>query len=464
MTGTNRQPTILVVDDEQVHRYMLCTMLKEWGWRCVEADDGDTAVKAVERHSYDAVLMDVRMARMSGREAFDSIHRKFPALPVVIMTAYSSVDDAVEIIKQGAHDYLTKPLDFDRLRLTLERALDHHQVQEQKQQIKPEQNALKTSIIGNSSAMSELLEMISYVAPTEATVLVTGESGTGKELVAEALHHNSERSGGPFIKVNCAALAESLLESELFGHEKGAFTGADRRRDGKFVQADGGTLFLDEIGETTPAMQVKLLRVLQEGELQRVGGEETVAVDVRIIAATNRDLEAEVQAGSFREDLYYRLNVVTLIVPPLRERGNDVDLLVDHFVRVFAEKNRRRVDAVTPSCMKLLHAYPWPGNVRELENAIERGIILMRGEQLTEKSLPLSVQKHGTDPQENRSEKPASLQDAERALIVQTLKETRGNKSEAARRLGITRKTLQNKLNKYGVGNEPPGTFPDRIT
>lgn len=452
MTGVNSQHTILVVDDEQVHRYMLCNMLKEWGWRCVEADDGDTAVKAVKEHSYDAVLMDVRMARMSGHEAFDYIHKYNPALPVVIMTAYSSVDDAVAIIKQGAHDYLTKPLDFDRLRLTLERALDHRQVQEKRQEIRPENQVLETGIIGNSSPMVELLEMISYVAPTEATVLVTGESGTGKELVAEALHYNSERKSGPFVKVNCAALAESLLESELFGHEKGAFTGADRHRDGKFVQADGGTLFLDEIGETTPAMQVKLLRVLQEGELQRVGGEKTVTVDVRIIAATNRDLEQEVQNGSFREDLYYRLNVVTLIVPPLRERDNDVELLVDHFVAIFAQKNRRRVDAVTPSCMKLLESYPWPGNVRELENAIERGIILMRGEQLTEKSLPLSIQKFGADPIKDNSDKPASLQDAEKALIAQTLKETNGNKSEAARRLGITRKTLQNKLQKYEAG------------
>ena len=269
--------------------------------------------------------------------------------------------------------------------------------------------------------------------------------------MAEALHFNSERKAGPFVKVNCAALAESLLESELFGHEKGAFTGADRRRDGKFVQADGGTLFLDEIGETSPAMQVKLLRVLQEGELQRVGGEETVRVDVRILAATNRNLEQAVQSGSFREDLYYRLNVVTLVVPPLRERGDDIKLLVDHFVALFAEKNRRRVDGVTPSCMELLKSYPWPGNVRELENAVERGIILMRGEQLTEKSLPLSLQKYGAGSERLDDGRPASLQDAEKALIVQTLGDTGGNKSEAARRLGITRKTLQNKLHKYDL-------------
>ena len=451
MGKIDRQPTILVVDDEQVHRYMLCSMLKEWGWRCVEADDGDTAVTAVKNNTYDAVLMDVRMARMSGREAFEVINKLFPALPVVIMTAYSSIDDAVAIIKQGAHDYLTKPLDFDRLRLTLERALDHHQVEEKKSQARGEPTKLQTGIIGSSSPMIELLDMISYVAPTEATVLITGESGTGKELVAEALHQNSERNDGPFIKVNCAALAEGLLESELFGHEKGAFTGADKQRDGKFVQADGGTLFLDEIGETTPAMQVKLLRVLQEGELQRVGGENNLNVDVRIIAATNRDLEQEVETGAFREDLYYRLNVVTLLVPPLRERENDIEMLVNYFISIFADKNRRRVEAVTPSCLELLKAYPWPGNVRELENAIERGVILMRGEQLTEKSLPLAIQKFGSKPEVNRKTEPSSLQDAEKALIIKTLQETDGNKSEAARRLGITRKTLQNKVQKYGI-------------
>ena len=455
MTKEGRQVTILVVDDEQVHRYMLCSMFREWGWKCVEADDGRTAVAAVENVDFDAVLMDVRMARMNGMEAFARIHVLKPALPVVIMTAYSSVDDAVEAMKHGAHDYLTKPLDFDRLRLTLTRALDHHQVEEKRQQLqvadqKPQ--PANSSIIGSSVPMEELLEMISYVAATEATVLITGESGTGKELVAAELHKNSDRHDGPFIKVNCAALAETLLESELFGHEKGAFTGADRRREGKFVQAHGGTLFLDEIGETTPAMQVKMLRVLQEHELQRVGGEETIKVDVRILAATNRDLATEVKAGNFREDLYYRLNVVTLSVPPLRERREDIPLLVAHFVRKFAEKNRRTVETVTARCLELLVSYGWPGNVRELENVIERGVILMRGDQLSEKSLPLPIQKQEVPGTEiGTSGGPASLQEAERLLILQTLEETGGNKSEAARRLGITRKTLQNKLQRYDL-------------
>ena len=450
MRKSERQITVLVVDDEQVHRFMLSSMLKEWGWRSVEADDGTTAVDAVSRNTYDAVLMDVRMARMNGHEAFRRIHEIQPALPVIIMTAYSSVNDAVEAIKHGAHDYLTKPLDFDRLRLTLGRALEQRQIKEKMRETVADAPGLETSIIGNSPPMTELLEMIGYVAPTEATVLVAGESGTGKELVAESLHRNSARRDGPFVKVNCAALAENLLESELFGHEKGAFTGADRRREGKFVQADGGTLFLDEIGETSQAMQVKLLRVLQEQELQRVGGEETLKVDVRIIAATNRNLDEEVKKGGFREDLYYRLNVVMLTVPPLRERQEDIPLLTAYFVKKFSEKNRRTVECVTASCMEKLRRYEWPGNVRELENAIERGIILMRGDQLTEKSLPLTIQRQqqiviDTEP----ADRPNSLFEAEKVMILQTLAETGGNKSEAARRLGITRKTLQNKLHKY---------------
>ncbi len=457
MANGKKEPvTVLVVDDDQVHRFMLCSMIKEWGWRCVEADDGTTAVATVTKHRYDAVLMDVRMAKMDGREAFTRIQAIQPALPVIIMTAYSSVDDAVEAIQQGAHDYLTKPLDFDRLHLALLRAVDHHQVVSRKQQLAAEPQALETAIIGTSAPMLELLEMIGYVAPTEATVLIYGESGTGKELVAEALHYNSDRRSHPFVKVNCAALAESLLESELFGHEKGAFTGAEKRREGKFVQADGGTLFLDEIGETSQAMQVKLLRVLQEHELQRVGGEETIKVDVRIIAATNRKLEEEVARNTFREDLYYRLNVVMLTVPPLRSRVADIPPLVDHFARLFAAKNRRVLDRITPECLDLLTGYPWPGNVRELENAIERGIILMRGTELTEKSLPLSLQKQaamGSKPCPATDDcGPVSLLAAEKQLVFKTLEDTGGNKSEAARRLGITRKTLQNKLNRYEGG------------
>ena len=454
-----REPVyILVVDDDQAHRFMLRSMFTEWGWNVKEADDGTTAVAAVEERPFDAVLMDIRMAQMDGMEALQRIHSYNPAIPVVIMTAYSSVDSAVEAIKKGAHDYLTKPLDFDRLRLTMERALEHRQVVTEQAAVQDEGGGrpLVSDMIGNAPAMVELFELISFVAPTEATVLITGESGTGKELVASALHNNSPRKNGPFVKVNCAALVDTLLESELFGHEKGAFTGADRRRDVKFVQADGGTLFLDEIGETSPAMQAKLLRALQEHEVQRVGGSEVIDVDVRLLAATNKDLEEEVRQGRFREDLFYRLNVVSVPVPPLRERQEDIGLLAEHFLAMFADRNKRKVAGITPQCMDLLLHYPWPGNVRELENAIERGVILMRGDYLDEESLPLAIKKWaaetGRDQQADtmKGEMAVSpLAEAERQVILQALDEAGGNKSAAARKLGITRKTLLAKLNKY---------------
>ena len=446
---------VLVVDDDRSHRFMLKSMFTEWGWDVEDADDGTTAVAAVEKHFYDAILMDVRMAKMDGMEALRRIHAFNPAIPVVIMTAYSSVDSAVEAIKIGAHDYLTKPLDFERLRLTMARALDHRQVVEKKEGAKSGKKvAMDTAgIIGRSPVMLELLDMISFVAPTEATVLITGESGTGKELIASALHHNGAREKGPFVKVNCAALVENLLESELFGHEKGAFTGADRRREGKFVQADQGTLFLDEIGETSPAMQVKLLRVLQEHELHRVGGQDVVEVDVRLLAVTSKILEDEVKAGRFREDLYYRLNVVSLYVPALRERHVDIPLLAEHFLEIYGKKNNRRVAGITPGCMDILIHYPWPGNVRELENAMERGVILMRGDYLDEESLPIPIKRwaeeESGDITAGLEGLPSSLEEAEKLVILKTLDEVGGNKSEAARRLGITRKTLQSKLSKY---------------
>ncbi len=441
---------VLIVDDERVHRFMLHSMFTEWGWEAEEADDGSTAVAAVEEGPFDAILMDVRMTTMDGMEALKRIHALNPAIPVVIMTAFSSVDSAVAAIKQGAHDYLTKPLDFDRLQTTLEVAMGHrHQEIDSTETGQPFGNDER--IIGTSAPMRELWEMIVHVAPTEATVLINGESGTGKELVASALHYKSGRAQGPFIKVNCAALAETLLESELFGHEKGAFTGADRRREGRFVQAQGGTLFLDEIGETTPGMQAKLLRVLQEHELQRVGGQETIKVDARILCATNRDLEEEVAAGRFREDLYYRLNVVELEVPPLRDRHGDIPLLVNYFLLKFAQRNGRAVSGVTPECMDVLNRYPWPGNVRELEHSMERGVILMRGDYLDLSTLPLAIQRWAGMNEPKEVDEPATLKEAEKMLILKTLEETGGNRSEAARRLQITRKTLLNKLKSYNI-------------
>ena len=450
------QARILVVDDDAGHLSMLRTVLSGWGYAPEGATDGEQAVAKVKEKAYDAVLLDVRMAGMGGMEALTQIKAFNPSVPVIIMTAYSSVETAIAALKTGAYDYLTKPLDLDVMRMTLERALDHMRLAAEnetlRQQLCP---AGGPEIIGKSKAMRALFNMIAMVAPTEATVLVTGESGTGKELVAKAIHAGSPRAAGPLVAVNCAALSETLLESELFGHEKGAFTGAERRREGRFLAANKGSIFLDEIGEIAQPIQAKLLRVIQEREIQRVGGDKPVGVDVRILAATNRDLKKEVEAGRFREDLYYRLNVVTVTVPPLRERAEDIPLLAQFFLSRFAEKNRKRIKGFTPSAMDHLIHCPWPGNVRELENAVERAVILSVGEYVSERELPLC------DPVGGGSASPAAatdaaaglagrpLEDVEREVILATLDSCDGNKSEAARVLGITRATLHKKLKKY---------------
>jgi two-component system response regulator HydG len=445
--------SILVVDDDRAHRTMLRTLLGGWGHEVEEADDGTRAIEKVYEKPFDLVLMDVRMAELSGLEALPEIRRFNPAIPIIIMTAYSSVDTAVEALKKGAYDYLTKPLDFDELRLAIDRAMDHGRLREENRILKETLGVgFETGdIIGRSRAMVELLKTVALVAPSEATVLITGASGTGKELIAGTIHLNSPRREQPFVKVNCAAITETLLESELFGHEKGAFTGADRRREGRFRLAHGGSIFLDEISEMSVAMQAKLLRVLQEKEIQRVGGEEVLKVDVRVIAATNRDLQEGIQAGRFREDLYYRLNVVPLHVPALRERRDDVPLLAQHFLVTFAEKNRKLIKGFTPQAMDMIVRYDWPGNVRELMNAVERGVILCRGEYVSEGDLPLPLREEMTREPEFAGAKDLPLEEVERATILQTLESANGNKSEAARRLGITRRTLHMKLKKYGM-------------
>ncbi len=348
--------SVLVVDDDPAHRTMLRTLLGGWGLRVHEADDGDTALRMVQEQPFDLILMDIRMVRVSGTEALKAVKAYNPAIPVIIMTAYSSVETAVETLKNGAYDYLTKPLDFDELRHAMERAMDHTRLREENRRLRERlgEHFDRRNIIGRSTAMIRILETVSQVAPSEATVLIFGESGTGKEMIAGAIHYNSARKDGPFVKINCAAITETLLESELFGHEKGAFTGAHRLKEGRFRQAHGGSLFLDEISEMSLAMQVKLLRVLQEREITRVGGEEVVPVDVRIIAATNKDLIEEIQAGRFREDLYYRLNVVSLRMPPLRERREDIPLLAQHFLEQFAETNQKEITGLTPQAMDLL--------------------------------------------------------------------------------------------------------------
>ena len=445
---------ILVVDDDTAHRTMLLTLVGGWGYDLLEADDGESAIAAVEDQPIDLVLMDIRMVRVSGIEALERIKAINPAIPIVLMTAYASVEMAVEALKKGAYDYLIKPLDFDKLRLTLERALEHIRLKKENQQLRKQLavGPKVPDIIGSSPAMTRLMETVAQVAASEATVMVTGESGTGKELVAAAIHHNSPRKAGPFVKVNCAAITETLLESELFGHEKGAFTGADRRKEGRFVQADGGSLFLDEVGEMPVSMQVKLLRVLQERELTRVGGEAVIAVDVRLIVATNQDLAQMVGAGTFREDLFYRLNVVELKTPPLRQRREDIPLLAAHFLAHFAEKNRKSVDQFTPRAMDLLIRHAWPGNVRELMNTIERAVVLARSACLDEDDFAGLTGDRSERHRDSRAGNPpvdVPLEKIEQEAIANTLASAGGNKSEAARRLGITRKTLREKLKKY---------------
>jgi two-component system response regulator HydG len=371
------------------------------------------------------------------------------------MTAYSSVETAVEALKKGAYDYLTKPFDFDELRMSIERAMDHSRLQEENQTLKEHLAAGfdPGQIIGRSTEMIALLETVAMVAPTEATVLIAGESGTGKELIASAIHANSPRKEKPFIKVNCAAITETLLESELFGHEKGAFTGADRRKEGRFRLAHGGSIFLDEIGEMSFAMQAKLLRVLQEKEIQRVGGEEVIPVNARVITATNRDLEEEIRNGRFREDLFYRLNVVTLSLPSLRNRREDIPLLAHHFLDGYSKKNRKDIKGFTPQAMDRIIRYDWPGNVRALMNAVERGVILCRGEYIAEEDLPMAIRDSQIAPSQTGpvtavvGEVP--LDEVEKQTILNTLEAVDGNKSEASRRLGITRRTLYKKLKKY---------------
>ncbi|RJP81295.1 MAG: sigma-54-dependent Fis family transcriptional regulator [Desulfobacteraceae bacterium] len=453
--------SLLVVDDDKAHRTMLYTLLRGWGYDVAQADDGSTAIERVHESFYDVILMDIRMLKVSGIEALETIRSYNPAIPVIIMTAYSSIETAVETLKKGAYDYLTKPLDFDKLRITLEKAMEHRRLKEENRMLRETagRHFSRRNIIGSSQAMEKLFETIAQVAPSEATVLIHGESGTGKELIAGAVHYNSDRKDRPFIKINCAAITETLLESELFGHEKGAFTGADRQKQGKFLQADHGSLLLDEVGEMPLSMQVKLLRVLQEREITRVGGDTVVPVDVRVIAATNKNLLEMTEKGKFREDLFYRLHVVTLEVPPLRNREDDIPLLAAHFLTLFSEKNRKIINGFTPAAMDCLIRYRWPGNVRELMNTVERSVVLARSDYIDVEDLPviqrqpllkngISIQHHEPTSGENEG---AFLETIEKAAIVNMLGAVNNNKSEAARRLGITRKTLHKKLKKYGL-------------
>jgi two-component system response regulator HydG len=449
---TRKDSRILVVDDEASQRDLLHMVLTEEGYSVETASSGEEAVQKVEDRFYNLVIMDMKMGGMGGLEALKSIKEISSAVQVLIVTAYASVDTAVDAMRSGALNYLTKPIDLAELKVLVDKTMQFSQLVAENESLKAQvTGAFEASqIIGSSPRIQEIFDTLRMVAPTEATVLILGESGTGKELVADAVHANSPRKKGPLVKVNCAALPETLLESELFGHEKGSFTGAVARREGRFKLADGGTLFLDEIAEMSLLLQAKLLRVIQSRSFERVGGTETISSDVRLIVATNRDLEDEVREKRFREDLFYRLNVVPVTLPPLRERREDIPLLADHFLSEIAERNGKLIRGFSPQAMDLLVRNKWKGNVRELENVVERAVIMARGDVIQPGDLPGHITDEGNaQPAGIIPGRP--LSDLEREAILSTLEMTGGNRTESAKLLGISRRTLQYKLKEFKI-------------
>jgi DNA-binding NtrC family response regulator len=449
-----RTGRILVVDDEVNARTALAELLRDEGYDVETAADAFKALGKYESFSPHVVVTDLKMPGMDGIELVKKIRASEDAAAVVVMTAFGAVSSAVEAMRAGAAEYLTKPLNFDELLVVLDKVFEQQALRRETRQLRQRvrDRVAPGNIVGASPPMQRVFEIVDQVAPSKATVLITGESGTGKELVANALHQRSTRASGPFVKLHCAALAESLLESELFGHEKGSFTGAMNRKDGRFQIADGGTLFLDEIGEISPAIQVKLLRFLQEHEFERVGGNQTIRVDVRVIAATNRDLADLVAKGKFREDLYYRLNVVALEMPPLRDRRTDIPGLAKFFLDRYAKENAKPIEGLMPDALERLASYDWPGNVRELENAIERAVVLCNTANIEVRHLPPSVQPRMT-PAGMPAIPGSTMADIERYAILETLKSTGGSTSRAAEILGISVRTIQYRLHQY---NEAP--------
>ncbi|WP_437709253.1 sigma-54 dependent transcriptional regulator [Sorangium sp. So ce448] len=453
MNAEKRQSSrVLVVDDEASARSGLEKLLRQEGYTVDAAADGVEAVEVAAERPPDVVITDLKMPRMDGVALLGKLREQDPALPVIVVTAFGDVTSAVLAMRAGAEDYLTKPVDFDALLLTLERSLERSalrvEAENLRRQLRERQGEGVEGLIGTSPAMQKVYRMARQVAGARATVLITGESGTGKGELARAIHAKGSRAKGPFVTLHCAALAESLLESELFGHERGAFTGADKRRIGRFEQAHGGTLFLDEVGEIAPSTQVKLLRVLQERTFERVGGNDSVTVDVRLIAATNRDLAAAVQEGHFREDLYYRLNVVHIDMPPLRIRDTDVLLLANHFLRRFAAENHRKIEGFTDEARAKLIAHRWPGNVRELENAIERAVVLCDDARIDAEHLPIDAAPVAKGALRIPG---ATMAEIERYAILSTLEATNGSTTRAAELLDISIRTIQYRLHEYGL-------------
>jgi len=457
---------ILVADDEENIRMLLSETLKDEGYEIIEVTNGEEAVKEVKKSDFDCVLMDVRMPVLDGMEAFLKIREIRNNLPVIFLTAYGSSDLAIKAMKKGAYDYLTKPFDLEELKVKVKKAIELKELTENAPKFEKDENRyISDEIVGNSPKMQEVFKQIGKVAESDATVLIRGESGTGKELVAKAIHHHSNRKNKPFIVVNCAAIPETLLESELFGHEKGAFTDAYARRIGKFEQAQDGTIFLDEIGDMSLNLQAKLLRILQEKTFSRVGGNETIVSNARVLAATNRNLEKLVETGEFREDLFYRLNVVTIWLPPLRERKEDIPLLADYFVAKYAEKYKKDVRGVSKEVLELFLDYDWPGNVRELENAVARGVIVTSAPLILIEDLPQTLRdktkqerqdevKFEGQLEEENLNLPKLIEKIEKEAIIKALEKAEGNKTKAAQILGISRKSLFNKLRYYNLIKE----------
>ena len=449
----SRPSTILIIDDEPAHRLMVRAVLEDAGFALLEANNGRAGLDILEDNTVDGVLLDMRMPGMDGMETLQHIQRLPVPPPVVMLTAFGSVGSAVDAMKVGAFDYLTKPTDNDELVAVARKAAEYSELIRENTSLREQlRTERKTEIIGSSAPMNRILELIEQVGPTEANVLILGESGTGKELVAQAVHEASPRSKGPLIKVNCAALPENLLESELFGYVKGAFTGAVKDKPGRFQLAHGGTLFLDEIGELPMPLQAKLLRALQERLVEPLGSVKPVSVDVRFLAATNRDLQEEVREGNFREDLYYRLNVLEIAIPPLRERTEDIPLLADFLLRKLGKRNNKIIRSVSPEFMNALCGYPWPGNVRELENVLERALILCRSDVLGLQDLPEKILgERDRPPVIPNTPMGNPLEEAERRTLIQTLQDHGGHREKTAQALGMSRRTLQYKLKKYGL-------------
>ena len=447
---------ILIIDDEQTQLEVLTGYLKKKGYHILSAESGEEGIKLVKQLPVDIVLSDFKMPDKTGLEVLEEVRKINPEISFVIITAYSTVENAVKAMRLGAYDYLSKPVDLDELDLMIEKIIENKNLKSEIQNLKSQlqEKHKLTSIISHSPKMEEVLSMASRAAESNASILITGENGTGKEVLAKAVHFVSQRKNGPFVAVNIPALSENLLESELFGHEKGSFTGADKMRKGRFEIAEGGTIFLDEIGDIPPSMQVKLLRVLQEREFERVGGTEKIPVDVRIISATNRNLEQKIKEGTFREDLFYRLNIVTICIPPLRERKEDILPLIEFFIKKYSEQNGKKGMEISKEAIDHLLKYNFPGNVRELENIIERAVVLSRGSLITINDLPMNVKgfKEEMSARQNIGETlNEKIEVLEKEMIYDALAKMNGNQTKAGTLLGITERNLRYKMKKYDI-------------